>query len=283
MTAKVPWERVLDPSTVWVSKPMQALEFSSQVMETLVKTGKVKRVLPAWKSALAQKAADQTMRDADAFGDFLNREVAGGGGGALGMGAPTPATKGEDGKVVAAASAQTADAKQGPSVVEKKLELLGSKLMPEVESYEAVFSWPKDKKQGARPPPGTADVAVPLSPKSLKKFDAAFPVATEKGVAAIEIDAQAIEALKQLLNDPKRNPFLSSEPPKFVANKTEAARALIGAKQSIVADVKKSLAAAQQAAMGLKAQSTGKLFSALEAASKEATEVKAAKAKAMMA
>jgi hypothetical protein len=266
LTQKVPWDRVLDPSTVWVSKGTQAMSFTSDVMEQLVKSGKVKRVLPAWKASVAQKAADQSMRDVDAFGDFLNREVAGGGGGALGMGAPTPAASSPaapaKAKVAADAKAATPP---GPSKFEKTLEHLSSKLVPEIESYEAKFSWPKDK-DALRKQPGSADVAVPLSPKSLAKFEAANAAAApKKRQVSLEIDGDALNALKKMLADPKRNPFLSADPPKYVASKAEAARAVQQAKQAIVGDVRKAMAAAQAG----KGEAASSLFGALKGAGKE--------------
>jgi hypothetical protein len=210
-------------------------------METLVKSGKVKRVLPEWKVKLAQGVADFKMQEADALGDLLNREVAGGGGGALGMGAPTAASR------------------KPATKLEEKLHTLSAKLTPEVQSYEAVFSWPKDKKKIQAP--GERDVAVPLAPRNVGgggDIKPAAVVAVEaqpEAPKSITIDLAAqlkqVKELKALLSDPKRNPFLSADPPKFVADKKQAAAAIVAAKQTLVADLNKSLEAAKAA--GVKA------------------------------
>lgn len=277
LTANVPWDRVFDPSTVWVSKGLQALNFSSEVMELLVKTGKVHRVLPKWKSGIAQKATDYKMQEADELGDFLNREVAGGGGGALGMGAPSAA------------------AKPPTTILGTKLNLLGSKLTPEVESYQAILEFPKEAKTG--PAPGELDVASPLSTTSpLAKrpssaIGAAYARAQKQGQQGKQASADAassaaggagegivafagnLKELKALLTDPKRNPFLSADPPRFVVDRKAAAAAVVGAKRTIVADVKKALVQAAAGAAGAKVEGAGQLFGALKAAGKQATAV----------
>lgn len=275
VTQKVPWDRVLDPSTVWVSKGLQAMAFSSEVMETLVKSGKVHRVLPEWKSKVAQDVADFKMREADALGDLLNREVAGGGGGALGMGAPTAASRAPATKL------------------EAKLHTLAAKLTPEVESYQAVFSWPKDKKRVVAP--GERDVAAPMAPRNVGGGGHVPPSIT--AVAAAEQPAvpksftldlaaefKQIKELKALLSDPKRNPFLSADPPTFVADKKQAAAALVGAGGQIAGDVKKSLLEGAKAASAkveggaaAAAASGNKMFQALTkaAAGKQVNKVEA--------
>lgn len=243
LTQRVPWDRVLDPSTVWVSKGLKAAAFSADVMEALVASGKVPRVLPGWKAKAAQGAADLKMREADAIGDLLNREVAGGGGGALGMGAPTPASARPAGKASAAAA-----------LLEAKAHALGAALAPEVEGYEAVFSWPKDK--GPRKvAPGERDVASPMAPRnvgggghvkpSLSPEEAkaaqmrplpapagAKAKAPAKAAAAftLDLDAPELKGLKALLADPKRNPFLSADPPR------PKERAAAGAARKAAAD-----------------------------------------------
>lgn len=226
LTQSVPWDRVLDPSTVWVSKGLKAAAFSADVMETLVKSGKVPRVLPEWKAKAAQGVADFKMQEADAIGDLLNREVAGGGGGALGMGAPTPAT----------ASGAKPASKVGvaAALLEAKAHALGAALAPEVESYQAVFSWPKDK-ESRKIAPGERDVAAPmaprnvgggghvkpsLSPEEAKKAAQEVAPAAKAGAAAalpafkLDLSAPELKGLKALLTDPKRNPFLSADPPR---------------------------------------------------------------------
>lgn len=265
LTQSVPWDRVLDPSTVWVSKGLQAMAFSSEVMETLVKSGKVHRVVPAWKVGLAQGVTDLKMREVDALGDLLNREVAGGGGGALGMGAPTAATRAPASKL------------------EAKLHALGAKLTPEVQSYEAVFSWPKDKTK--RPvAPGERDVASPMAPRNVGGGGGAFvhkPAAAGEAAEAkkqapksltIDLGAELgkVKELKALLQDPKRNPFLAADPPRFVADRKQAAAAVVGAKQALSADLTKSLAA--------KAEGGQQMLQALKAAAAAGKQQKAAAA-----
>jgi hypothetical protein len=247
LTANVPWDRVLDPSTVWVSKGLQAMAFSSDVMEMLVKTGKVHRLLPGWKARMAQKAADAKMDEVDALADLLNREVAGGGGGALGMGAPTAASRKPASRLEAAA------------------HVLGAKLTPEVVKYDAISTYPKPA-----PGPGEADVASPMAPR--KGAKAAAKAAADKAAAMEQEEPAAIafggslKDLKKLLADPARNPFLSADPPKYVEDRAQAAKAVVGAKQAIVADVKKSVAAAGAAAGAKKAEGTQQLFGALKGA-----------------
>lgn len=273
LTQSVPWDRVLDPSTVWVSKGLQAMAFSSEVMETLVKSGKVHRVLPAWKVGIAQGVTDLKMREVDALGDLLNREVAGGGGGALGMGAPTAATRAPASKL------------------EAKLHALGAKLTPEVQSYEAVFSWPKDKTKRAVAP-GERDVASPMAPRNVGGGGGAFVKSPAEAAAGAEqatpaksltIDLGAelskVKELKALLQDPKRNPFLAADPPRFVADRKQAAAAVVGAKQALSADLKKSSLAAkaeggQQMLQALKAAAaSGKQQQAAAVAGKKAAAV----------
>jgi hypothetical protein len=234
---------------VWVSKGLQAMDFSSNVMELLVKSGKVHRVVPGWKAQLAQKVADYKMDEADKLGDLLNREVAGGGGGALGMGAPS-----------AAARAPT-------TKLEAKVHLLGEKLTPEVVKYDAIFSFPN--KEPRHLAPGELDVASPMAPRksatakaAQAKADADF-AAQQEGTVAF---GGSLKELKKLLVDPERNPFLSADPPKYVEDRKVAAQKIVAAKKAIAGDVKASLAAAATK----KVEGTAKLFGALKAAGAEA-------------
>jgi len=246
LTANVPWDRVLDPSTVWVSKGLQAMEFSSRVMELLVTSGKVHRLVPGWKARLAQRAADQKMDGADKLGDLLNREVAGGGGGALGMGVPPAAS--------------------GPAAaLEAKAHLLGAKLTPEVVKYDALFTFPnKGPRQLA---PGELDVASPMAPRrsatakaAQAKADADYAAAQQRSVSVAF--GGSLKELKKLLADPQRNPFLSADPPTYVEDREAAAQTIAAARKAIVGDVKASLAAAATKQVG----GTAQLFGALKAA-----------------